>query len=796
MTGLLLSVVHCIRHQHDPRLLLLAGLVCIVGIYGSFAIASHASRMAGRSRRRWGLVSVVASGCTAWATHFIVLLAFRAGIPAAFEPILTALSLACAIMGIGLGVSLAIGTRRNWRKFQAGLIMGVGVAALHYLGQMAYVVQGTIIWNLWLVALSIPVSLPIFGAAMVLVASRNRKLKAGAAPLLLLAIAILHFCGMAAMTLRFDTRASLPVNAVSPAEITPIVAGVCMALLVLAVLGLRSSLAAAARIRQDRRRLENLADVALEGLLIADGDIILAANNSIERLAGFGRSSLAGRFVSSLLPGLDLSTLPEKEEREAELVGAKGQTIPVRVLRSQVQLGHKRQTVIAVRDQRERLRTEAKIRTLAFNDPLTGLPNRTRFYDLLAVHAASRRERDGSFAVLMIDLDRFKPVNDVMGHAAGDQILRQVAERLTSALRDGDVVARLGGDEFAVLQLAIDSAEAAQTLATRIVEEIGARPFLLEGQAIHIGASVGLAFAPEDGTDPAEILRNADLALYAAKADGRATLRRFNILLQERTRERQALEAGLRHALANDQLELHYQPLVDAQSGRITSAEALVRWHHPARGLVSPTEFISLAEETGMILPLGAWVLRTACAEAATWPDGISVAVNLSPAQFRDEALASNVASALRSAGLSPRRLELEITEGVLLTDEKRTLETLAQLRAAGVRISMDDFGTGYSSLSYLHKFPFDRIKIDQSFVHQVPANAECMAIVRAIITMGACLGMSTTVEGVQTAEQYDFCTAAGCDAIQGYFVSQPLSAQELALWLVKRGHGAEPALA
>jgi len=793
MIGPLLSVVHCIRHAHDPRLMLCAGLACIVGIYGSFAIASHASRLSGRSRKRWGLVSVVASGCTAWATHFIVLLAFEPGMPAAFEPMLTALSLACAIVGIGLGVSIAIGTRSRWRKFQSGLIVGVGVTALHYLGQSAYLVQGDVFWNYGLVAFSIIASLPIFGIAMVLVAHRNKSARASAAPVLLFAIAVLHFCGMAAMTLRFDPAIILPAYAVSPAEVTPVVAGVCMALLVLAVMGMRFSLAAVARARSDRRRLQDLADVALEGLLIVDGDTIVSANSSIERLAGFKRSSLVKGSVSALLPGLDLASLPEKEEREAELMGAKGQTIPVRVLRSQVRLGHKRQMVIAVRDQRERLRTEAKIRTLAFNDALTGLPNRTRFYDLLAVHAVSRRERDSTFAVLMIDLDRFKPVNDLVGHAAGDQILRQVADRLRSIPRENDVVARLGGDEFAILQLAIDSAQAAEALAARIVEEIGKQPFLLDGQAIHIGASVGLAYAPHDGSDPAEILRNADLALDAAKADGRATFQRYNLLLHERTRERQALESGLRQALANDELELHYQPLVDARSGQVTSAEALVRWHHPTRGLVAPTEFIGLAEETGMILPLGAWVLRTACIEAASWPEEISVAVNLSPAQFRDQELASNVAMALKAAGLSPRRLELEITEGVLLTDEKRTLETLAQLRGIGVRISMDDFGTGYSSLSYLHKFPFDKIKIDQSFVRQLPANSESVAIVRAIITMGECLGMSTTVEGVETIEQYEFCAAAGCDAIQGYYVSRPLRAEDLALWLVRRDEGAEP---
>ena len=768
------SVFVCMRHQHDARLMTFAGIVCAAGIYATFAVAHHAARAEGKPRTYWGLVSVVASGCTAWATHFIVLLAFRPGMPAAFEPGLTAVSLCCAVVGIGAGVSISIHSRRRWQQFVAGLAVGTGVAALHYVGQAAYLVQGSVQWNLTLVIPSIAISLPISGAALMAASNRSRRVRATAVPLLLFSIGLLHFCGMAAMTLRYDPRARFPADAVSPHTITPVVAGVSIALIALAVLGWRFDLSAKARLRQDRRRLRELADVALEGLLICRDGVVITANDSVEHLSGYLAGTLTGRSVSALLPGLDIASLPEREEREVEFIGADGQPVPVRVLRREVALGHKVQTVIAVRDQRERLRTEARIRTLAFNDPLTGLANRTRFFDLLSLHAASRRERDQAFAVLMLDLDRFKPVNDMLGHAAGDLVLGMVADRLSAVLRDDDVVARLGGDEFAVLQLGATEQDAS-ALAGRIVETIGARPFMLDGQSVHLGTSVGIALAPTDGHDPAELMRNADLALYAAKADGRATFRRYDVSLDEKTRERRAMEAGLRLALAEGQLELHYQPLVDARTGRISSAEALVRWNHPERGLIPPADFIGLAEETGLILPLGDWVLRTACAEAATWPEDMSVAVNLSPAQFRERSLVAQVASALASAGLSAERLELEITEGVLLTDEIKTLETLNALRASGVHISMDDFGTGYSSLSYLRKFPFDKIKIDQSFVRQVPHDAESAAIVRAIITMGMCLGMSTTVEGVETSEQFAFSVAEGCDTIQGYHISRPL---------------------
>ncbi|WP_244982840.1 putative bifunctional diguanylate cyclase/phosphodiesterase [Croceicoccus marinus] len=408
------------------------------------------------------------------------------------------------------------------------------------------------------------------------------------------------------------------------------------------------------------------------------------------------------------------------------------------------------------------------------------MPNRARFLDLLTHQASARREHDSRFAVLMIDLDRFKHVNDTLGHPVGDQLLRKVADRLTSIMRAGDILSRLGGDEFAVVLVDADPS-AADQLAQGIVENICELPFLLDGQVVYIGASVGIACSCNDGDEPDELIRKADLALYAAKADGKGRLRRYDAALNAASMERRVLEGGLRQALTNSELELFYQPLVDTQTGRITSAEALVRWHHPERGMIPPADFISLAEDTGLILPLGDWVIRTACLEAASWPDDMSVAVNLSPVQFREPGLAASIETALLASGLQPDRLELEITEGVLLSEEDQTLATLTRLKAQGVRISMDDFGTGYSSLSYLRRFPFDKIKIDQSFVRQAPEDKECAAIVRAIITMGKCLGITTTVEGVETQEQHAFSIAEGCDNVQGYHISRPLPAASFA---------------
>jgi diguanylate cyclase (GGDEF)-like protein len=776
------TILTCIKHDHDGRLLALAALVCILGVYASFAVSSHAGRSQGRARSWWKAVTVVASSCTAWATHFIALLAFKPHTAAAFDPLLTVVSLFSAgIIGVALLVSA--GRRVRAIRFAAGVTMGVGIGFLHYIGQSAYLVQGQIAWNLAMVLPSLLAAFAVAGLALVAAGERSHLVRAAGAPLLLLSIAVLHFSGMAAMTITYDPRVILPASAISPAAITPVVAGVCIGLLVLAVVGVRFDLAAKARARLDRQRLRALANMSLEGLLICDGDLIVSSNSSLERLSGLEGNQLVGHFASSLFPGIDLPTLPEREERDAELIGADGRPVPVRVLRSLVPVGHKVQTVIAIRDQSERLRAEAEIRTLAFSDPLTGLANRTRFAGLLELQAAWHREQGRDFALLMIDLDRFKLVNDTLGHPVGDLLLRKVADRLISTVHSGDIVARLGGDEFAVLQLDVRHPDWPAELASRIVEALGDQPFVVEGQSVHIGASVGVVLS--NGTDDtAELLRNADLALYAAKGDGKGTFRFFEPVLDERMQERRTVEAGLRRALDQGELELHFQPLLDTATRRVTAAEALVRWRDPERGLIPPGDFIALAEETGLIIPLSEWVLQTACAEAALWPGGIRVAVNCSPVQFREARLASVVKAALDAAGLPPHRLELEITEGTLLVDQERTLATLNELREAGVHISMDDFGTGYSSLGYLRRFPFDKIKVDQSFVSQLPGDPESAAIVRAIVTMSRGMGMTTTMEGVETVEQLGFATDEGCDQVQGFLISRPLPAGDFRRFL------------
>lgn len=414
---------------------------------------------------------------------------------------------------------------------------------------------------------------------------------------------------------------------------------------------------------------------------------------------------------------------------------------------------------------------------LARRDVLTGLPNRAVFHEQLA-DRVMRAERLGEhLAVLYVDLDRFKAINDTLGHATGDLLLQKVADRFRSALREGELVARLGGDEFAIIQPGMAQPEAARALARRLVDLIS-RAYAIAGHMLHVGTSIGIALYPDDGREPDELLKNADLALYRAKADGRGSYRLYEPGMDERMQVRRAMEIDLRRALAFKQLQLFYQPKVRADSREIIGFESLIRWNHPDRGPVSPAAFIPLAEEIGVIVPVGEWVLREACKQAAGWPRAVTVGVNLSPVQFRTGMILETVTSALAHSGLAPERLEIEITEGALLENSEAVLEVLHGLRALGVKIAMDDFGTGYSSLGYLQKFPFDTIKIDRSFVSGIDKDEKRRSIVRAIAQLASGLGMATTAEGVETESELECVREEGCTNIQGYLTGRPQPAE------------------
>jgi diguanylate cyclase (GGDEF)-like protein len=426
----------------------------------------------------------------------------------------------------------------------------------------------------------------------------------------------------------------------------------------------------------------------------------------------------------------------------------------------------------------ERQRAEERVGHMARHDALTDLPNRVLLRERLE-HELKRVKRGECLAVLCLDLDQFKGVNDTLGHPIGDELLKLVADRLRGCTREPDTIARLGGDEFAIIMTQMQKANDAAMLSRRIRESI-VKPYQIEGHQIVTDISIGISISPIDGTEPDELLKNADMALYGAKADGRGTYRFFELEMDERMKARRDLEMDLRKALTHKEFELYYQPLVNLQTNEITAFEALLRWKHPTRGTISPADFIPIAEETGLIIPLGEWVLKTACKETVNWPDHVKVAVNLSPTQLTNRNLVDVVKKALADSGLDACRLQLEITETVLLQNTFATLARLHELRKLGAQIALDDFGTGYSSLSYLRSFPFDKIKIDQSFIQDMSNGTEPLAIVNAVAGLAKCLNMISTAEGVETQQQMDTVQSIGCTEMQGYLFSRARPAKEI----------------
>ncbi|RMF03655.1 MAG: EAL domain-containing protein, partial [Alphaproteobacteria bacterium] len=422
-------------------------------------------------------------------------------------------------------------------------------------------------------------------------------------------------------------------------------------------------------------------------------------------------------------------------------------------------------------------RYEEEVAYFAAHDTVTGVMNRRSFEDRVCEHHLTAG--GAKYAVLCVNVDNFKTANQLLGHAGGDRLLRAIAERLQECVSEGDVVSRLGSDNFVILQVADDQPNQARVLAHYICE-VMQEPFEVDGNSLTSGVSVGIAIAPCDGTEPGTLITHADLALRLAKREGRGCYRFFEAEMDARMRQRRQLENDLRDALSKGELELFYQPVINAQSEEISGCEALLRWNHPEHGPISPAEFIPLAEEVGVIVPVGEWILREACREAANWPSHMRIAVNVSAAQFRSGNLVASVVSALAASGLDPIQLELEITETVLLQDCQSTLDTLHMLRNLGVRIAMDDFGTGYSSLSYLRSFPFDKIKLDGSFVYDLAKGNGSTAIIRAVSSLGRSLGVTTTAEGVETREQFDIIRSEGYSEVQGYYFSRPVPAEEL----------------
>jgi diguanylate cyclase (GGDEF)-like protein/PAS domain S-box-containing protein len=770
----MLKIYNCIATEHDLRLVGLAAFVCLLSSFTAINLLRHARKSTGQMRSVWLTVSAISTGFGIWATHFVGMLAFTPGIPSGYNIALTILSLMAAILLTGVGLAVAL--IPNWRHgpWIGGAIVAGGIAAMHYIGMAAFEVAGVVFWDPVLIATSI-----ILGAAIGAVAlpvglnGQQEKWKIGGALLLTLAICSHHFTAMAAVSIIPDQAIEVSQSALPAGLLAMGVAIASFAILGLALAGVVLDIRDQRRSELEVDRMRDLADASVEGLLVCDGEAIVSVNTSFSILTGFTTANLVGRKLESCVPDevarASLLSRPNQGV-ETDLRHLDGTLTPVELILRPIVFGGRPHQVVAVRDLKARKDAEEHIYFLAHHDALTRLPNRSHFNARIDQELAAMTQGD-RLAVLCLDLDRFKEVNDLFGHAAGDKVLQIVASRVTAVLGERQMMARLGGDEFAILMPDIAGPAAASRLAEIILEALRASGDAAE---THIATSIGIAICPDDATDRQSLLTHADTALYRAKTEGRNTFRFFEAKMGVEVRDRRLLEHDLRLAISRGELRLAYQPQQDARSGEVTGFETLLRWNHPTRGEISPAVFIPIAEETGTILPIGDWVLKTACREAATWTQSLKIAINVSAVQLHNANFVQELHQILLDTGLSPRRLEIEITETALIRDFNRTLATLRQIKALGVGIAMDDFGTGYSSLSNLRAFPFDRIKIDRSFIKSVNSNERAATIVRAVLGLGRGLGLPVLAEGVETDAELQFLRDEMCDEVQGYLLGRP----------------------
>ncbi|HWT51489.1 MAG TPA: EAL domain-containing protein [Caulobacter sp.] len=782
-----LKFLTCLTTQHDLRLVIVAGLVCLAGCFTTFRLYSRMRGARGVVRGAWLLLTGLVAGSSVWATHFIAMVAYAPGLKTGYSPTGTLLSLMIAALFMASGFAVASAQRSTTNDFAGGVLLGLGVAAMHYTGMSAFVTQGYLVWEHATVGLS--ALLGVGGATAALVAAgqaRTMHRQAMGGGLLCLGIVALHFTGMSAITIVPDATVQVPDQLLSGGMLTLAVVSITSMIILggLGAVAIESQTS-----RSALERIRRLANAAYEGLVVVQSGKINDANAAFCELAGAPLSELVGRpLFGAMLTFDDKTSSYEGVRREGKLQPVTGgREIPVEVFQRLMDDGARIETtgltVLAVRDLRERRAAEEKIRYLAEHDGLTGLPNRNSLQTRLAA-AVERVEASGeSLSVICIDLDHFKEANDQHGHLAGDAILVETARRLQSAVQAPSFAARLGGDEFIVVQVAGgDQPTAAAELAGRLIELLSA-PAPYEGQDLTLGASLGVSLFPDDGRTAEALMANADMALYRAKESGRGVYRFFKREMDDSIRERRNLARDLRQGIADEELVVHYQPLARAIDGEVCGFEALVRWKHPTRGMIPPLEFIPVAEENGLIGALGDWVLRRACADAASWEKPLRIAVNLSPIQLHNPALPNLVHEVLVNTGLSPSRLELEITESALFKDYQRALDNLRRLKALGVRIAMDDFGTGFSSLSTLQSFPFDKIKIDKSFVENIHRHDRATVIVRAVLGLGRSLEIPVVAEGVETEEQIVFLRGENCTELQGYAIGRPAPVDTLTAW-------------
>ena len=793
-------VLACLTNEHDYWLVGLAALVCVATAVTSFLMYSIACANHGGRRLGWAVITGVCTGSGIWATHFVAMLAYRGALPTYYEPITTLGSLLVAIALAACGFALA--ARGDWGSLGlGGAVVGLAIGVMHYVGMEALLVPGQLSWDASLVTSSLLIGVVLSAAAMLAFQRKTgTQAIAAASGLLTLAICGLHFTAMGAVTIQPDPTIAFQGYGINRVEMALAVAAVTSIVLFTALAAAaiqRTSLRYEAVLREQNSLFEAALHHLPVGLSMFDSEQrLIMCNPAYRRLYDLGETlSCRGASFSDIV--LDYVRRAGGSADGTCMDSARGW---ITEHLSKLRLGDAFTETLRLADGRSIFKrvgpitgggwvdvqeditaiqkSGEKIEWLARHDALTGIANRFHFRERLERQFECYDPRLG-FALHWIDLDHFKQINDQYGHQVGDGYLKSVANRLATSLRAGDLVGRLGGDEFAILQVGGGRKDLAEQFAARVLKNIS-QPHEILGHKLNAGASIGIALAPEHGHDPDHLFASADSALYYAKLNGRAAAVVYEPACVEAASPPNPLKAELQQVVERDELVLHYQPIVDIREKRVSSFEALMRWKHPSRGMIPPSEFIGLAEETGAIVHMGNWALKQACMDAKSWPDRIKVSVNVSAVQLESGDLYDAVVNALAAARLEPDRLQLEITETVLMRDSQRTQGILRKLNSLGVTVALDDFGTRFSTLNCLRSFPFKKVKIDRSFVHDVSEHPDKLAIVRSIADLASELNMRSVAEGVETAADLTAVSAAGYDAAQGFYFSLPVPARAL----------------
>lgn len=668
----MLKIIGCLTQQHNYWLVALAAVICLAGSALTMRLFARMRQAPADQRGMHVLLAGVIGGATIWTTHFVAMVAYDPVLDHAYEPVLTALSLFVGMIGVTAAFAVATATRCKRSIGMGGAVLGLTVACMHYTGMSALLLPGRIVWDPVLVISSVVLGAGFGALAFDRIARPHlrRSWLAGVGAMTL-AICLMHFTGMGAISIELDGSISVPA------------------------------------------------------MMLSDETLIVLV---VSVMSMFLLVGLAAFMIESKITA----------------------------------------------------RAGADFEHATMHDALTGLPNRVHLHHYLGQLTTTIASSEATrIAIVTLDLNRFKEINDMHGHLAGDELLKTIAARMNDALVPGEFVARTGGDEFVAVKRRYDRLSEVKAFAERLIGRI-IEPVRVGQAELAVGVSVGIAAYPEHGSDIETLLNHSDLAMYRAKEGQLETVCVFDVDMDQQNRDRIELTSDLRQALLREEFELYFQAQNDVQTRKTVGFEALLRWNHPVRGRVSPAEFIPIAEKTGLIRPIGVWVLRAACAEAAKWKNPYRIAVNVAPQQLVQPSFVEHVADALMESGLAPERLELEITEASIIDDHKNTLDVMSRLKAMGVRIAMDDFGTGYSSLASLRAFPFDKIKIDRSFVSDVHVNEQSAAIVRSTLILGGALGIPVLAEGVETQEELAFLGAEHCSEVQGYFFGKPMSIEQL----------------